>query len=277
MLQQAPAQGKFALERLTREVSSEYFPTSVEEAAETLSVGPLRRPRESLVSNFIIVLFKWVVGDDLGYKAHARIMSALEATHQLHPQIFAGVLRDKVNVIVRKVEDENLLRVLRVVFRIQEVWEHLASDVQNRLENYVSHLPDLYHLDEALDFPPLAKQARVRLRLASVKELNDCLFFSLHELIAEKFIDHYLAAKNYAEANERAKPLNLYADDLSESQQRRIIAGIDANDQIRDSFEARPLILAFRKTNKIEQIEFDQLLSALGLQKFVSTAAEGAT
>jgi len=203
LLQQAPAQGKFALERLTREVSSEYFPTSVEEAAETLSVGPLRRPRESLVSNFIIVLFKWVVGDDLGYKAHARIMSALEATHQLHPQIFAGVLRDKVNVIVRKVEDENLLRVLRVVFRIQEVWEHLASDVQNRLENYVSHLPDLYHLDEALDFPPLAKQARVRLRLASVKELNDCLFFSLHELIAEKFIDHYLAAKNYAEATKR--------------------------------------------------------------------------
>jgi hypothetical protein len=74
---------------------------------------------------------------------------------------------------------------------------------------------------------------------------------------------------SYAEANERGKQLALYAHDISEPQQRRIIAAPESNDQIRDSFEVSRLISALKETGKIEKVEFDKLLVSCGLRKFV--------
>jgi hypothetical protein len=74
---------------------------------------------------------------------------------------------------------------------------------------------------------------------------------------------------SYAEANERGKQLALYAHDISEPQQRRIIAAPESNDQIRDSFEVGRLISALKETGKIEKVEFDKLLVSCGLRKFV--------
>jgi hypothetical protein len=269
LLQHPPAQGKVALERLISEVSSEYFPTSTKQARETLSLGPLRRPRESLVSNFVVVLFKWALSDVPDWKMSSRILSALVATQQLHPQTFGAVFRDKISLIVQKVEDGNLSKVITVLLRIEDVWQHLGPDVRNRLENYVCDLPELTDLGDLLDFQPLAKQARQRLRSVTIKELDECLFFELHELIAEKYIQNYLKSGSFAEANERGKQLRLYANDISEPQQRRLLAGMGENDQISGSFEAGPLISALRKTSKIEPKEFDELLRLLGLQRFV--------
>src|SRR5262249_3151543 len=74
LLEHPPAQGKFALERLQREVASEYFPISAKEARESLSLGPLKHPRESLVSNFIIILFKWSLSEVSNWKMRARVL-----------------------------------------------------------------------------------------------------------------------------------------------------------------------------------------------------------
>jgi hypothetical protein len=57
-------------------------------------------------------------------------------------------------------------------------------------------------------------------------------------------ISSCLESKNYAAANESAKLLVEYASDLSEGQRRGVIAGIDASDQIRGSFEVGGLIPA---------------------------------
>jgi hypothetical protein len=88
-------------------------------------------------------------------------------------------------------------------------------------------------------------------------------------LIAEKYVQNYVESKNYAEANARGKQLRSYAIDLSEAQQRRILAGIDANDQIRDSFEAGPLIFDLRNAGRIAPDEFVKLLRSCGLEKFL--------
>jgi hypothetical protein len=48
LLQHQPVQGKSALERLINEVNSEYFPRVPAKAAQALSSGPLKRPRDSL-------------------------------------------------------------------------------------------------------------------------------------------------------------------------------------------------------------------------------------
>jgi hypothetical protein len=280
LLEHPPAQGKLALERLMREVSSEYFPTSTEGARKSLSLGPLKRPRESLVKNFAVVLFKRALSDDFakvgGWKTHLQVLSALAATQQLHPQTFAAVLQDKINVMLQRVEDENLSRVISVLLNIEDIWHYLGPDVRNRLENYVSYLPEIRDLDRLLDFKPLAGQARKRLEAATIKELDEWVYLELHELIAERYIQYYLESKNYAQANERFKQLGLYAADLSEAQQRRIIAGIDANDQLRGSFGVGLLISALRNSGKIQPNEFDELLRSLGLEGFIPHAGEDA-
>lgn len=151
-------------------------------------------------------------------------------------------------------------------------------DVCNRLENYICHLPvpDLHHLESLSEFPPLAQQARRRLSIATIKELDECVFFSFHKLIVEKYIQNYLASKNYAEANTLGKQLKGFASGISEAQQRRIIVGIDANNQVRDSIFAGPLILELRNTGKIERGEFDTLLRSCGLKKFIPRTGEDA-
>ena len=275
LLEHPPAQGKFALERLTREVSSEYFPISAEGAHASLSLGPLRRPRASLVRNFIVVLFKLALDEHSDYKVRLRIVSALVATRRLHPEMFTMALREKVNLIFREATDADLMRVTSVLLDVGDLWEQIAGDVRNRIENFVCSLPDLRYLNELLDFSPLAKQARERLRLATIEELDQEFYFTLHEFVGDKYIESYLASKNYEQANERAKRLAVYAPDMSEFQQRRIVAGIDSNGQLRGSFEAGGLISALRRTNKIENATFDALLRACGLEKFVPAAPKG--
>ena len=58
LLQHPPAQGKIALNLLMNAVSSEYFPSGRNEAKVAFMSGPLRRPRESLIRNFVQVLVK---------------------------------------------------------------------------------------------------------------------------------------------------------------------------------------------------------------------------
>ncbi|ENV52100.1 hypothetical protein F953_00465, partial [Acinetobacter junii CIP 107470 = MTCC 11364] len=58
LLQYPPAQGKYALDSLTSEVESEYFPTDVKKAVVAFESSPLNKARDSLIRNFTIVLLK---------------------------------------------------------------------------------------------------------------------------------------------------------------------------------------------------------------------------
>src|SRR5262249_27211007 len=152
----------------------EYFPASTEEARKSLSLGPLRRPRESLLRNFVIVLLKWALSEELraqsglpDWTMHARVLSALAASQRLHPDAVNLILKDNINVILRKVEDKHLELVIMLLLNVDDIWQHLATDVRVRLENYVSYLPELGHLDSLLNFEPLAMQARKRLGAAT--------------------------------------------------------------------------------------------------------------
>lgn len=86
LLQHPPVQGKYALDRLLQEIDSDYFPSTVHEAKVAFSSGPLRRPRESLVRNLVLVLAKTILNDIPKWKRRARISAALQATQLLHPE-----------------------------------------------------------------------------------------------------------------------------------------------------------------------------------------------
>lgn len=273
LLQHPPVQGKYALERLLREVASDYFPDDVKKATASLSSGPLIRPRESLVRNLVIVLMKQLLEKDLQWKKYRRAKAALGAVKALHGAYFETTLKDKLPALIRAVDDAELHLVTRALCIFPECWAMLAADLQNRLESYVVALPSehLETLDELLEYEPLKEHAERRAKMVTRKELKDMAFFILPNALIERAIDLYMSSRNFAEANDFAKTLAPYIVDFSASQQERLLKGVAANGEVLHSFELGTVISSLRNTKAIPLEQFDALLEDNGLENFVLT------
>lgn len=272
LLQHPPVQGKSALERLVREVESEYFPDNIKKATASLSSGPLKRPRETLVRNFIVVLLKKALSVDTEWKQRWRIYAALGATRTLHPAMFEAAIHEKLSPLLRAVDDGQLDLVISFLDSVSDCWHHFEVDICHRIENYVLDIPsgNLDNLEFLLTFQPLRKQALSRLAKATRNELIRISFFGLPSEVADKYIDIYLASKNYAEANEWSKEMSFYVSDFSTDQQRRIVEGIGKNSQVSFCVEVGPILRKLKQTNKIPLSEFNALLASNELDKYVT-------
>jgi hypothetical protein len=270
LLQHPPAQGKYALSRLVKEVDSDYFPDNTETARLSLSSGPLRKPRESLVRNFIIILIKKLLQENLGATHKRRVAAALNAVAILYPQYHHTTLSHKLSPTLRLLDDAELKRIIPFFQLVNDSWQHVEKDVSQRIEKFVSALPiELFErLDFLLAFDPLREQAKLRVNRATREELKTCIFFTIPDEIADRIINIYLIARSYDEANEWAKQIDVYASDLSETQIRLIVTKAASNDQVLHSFELGPLLNVLRGRRKITEEEFNRLLKANGLSKF---------
>lgn len=270
LLQHPPVQGKYALDRLVKEVDSEYFPESKDKARVSLASGPLRKPRESLVRNFVVVLIKKLLKEDVDWKHKRRVSAALNATRELHPQGYGAAFSDKLSPLLRSLEDAELKRVIAFFRLTTDTWQYVESDVRQRLENFVSALPSdlIEDIDYLLSFTPLRKQALSRVAVATRVELKDALFFGLPSEVADRLITIYLESPNFDHANEWAKHLEIYASDFNEDQIRHLVTKAAKNDQVLYSFEFGALLNALRSRKKISEEDFDALLKANGLSKY---------
>ena len=272
LLQHPPIQGKYALDRLLREVDSEYFPTEIPKAAASFAAGPLRRPRESLVRNFIVVLLKRALetGPEWEWKSESRVYAALGAVRALHVTTFEASLAEKLPYLLRQLSDDQLYRGITVFRKVPDCWKHLPSDLQNRFENFVCELPakHLNEIDFLLDYPPLKDKAAARLSVATRQELRATAFWDIPMQVVDRVISLYLQSKNFAEANDWAKEISLYASALSAFQQRTLIAGIPKNNEVLQSFEVGTVINRLRQTKTIPPHSFESLLTENGLDKF---------
>lgn len=270
LLQHPPVQGKYALDRLLREVASDYFPMENDDAVASLSSGPLKRPRESLVRNFVVVLLKHLFSGELERKARWRYMAALHAIFELHPQAFSNTVNQSLTVLVRAVPDGALNLVTDFLTQFRECWDAIEQDAKTRVENYVRDLPanQLEDLEALLQFPAFAEQARSRIHSTTREELVNTLFFSLPEPVGDRVVELYLNSRNFFEANEFAKYLGTYKTDLTESQQRNLLEGAAVNEQVLNSFELAGLVAALRETGKLSVDDFEDLLDANDLTRF---------
>ena len=101
LLQRPPVQGKAAIEWLLNEVHSVYFPNTVEAAVKSFSIGPLNRPTDALVRNFVIVLVKNILFNDLDDASARRHYAAINAVREIHRVITEKALADKLNDIFK--------------------------------------------------------------------------------------------------------------------------------------------------------------------------------
>lgn len=268
VLQNAPAQGTYALERLLKEVASDYFPIKLEDAKEFLSTGPLRKPRESLVRNFIVVLLKTFLLGTEDYKYKRRISAALGATGSLHLEAYNSALTEKLSPLIRQIDDKNLSSIFLFFGQLPDVWQFLGADVKQRLNNYVLNMPpdDFDAIEYALNFAHLKDSAEKRIKKATRKELVDSIFFDLPSQVGDRFVEIYLDSQSFDQANSWAKQLMLHAGDLSADQVRRILTNAAGNNQILGSFEIESLVSTLRKRKKLPPAEFEELLTKNGLE-----------
>ncbi|HZZ93002.1 MAG TPA: hypothetical protein VFE23_10590 [Usitatibacter sp.] len=273
LLQHPPVQGKHALDRLLREIGSEFFPDDVKKATASLSSGPLKRPRQSLVRNLVVVLVKDLLTAGTDYKQVFRARAALGAVKALHGSQFELSLKEKLPALVEGLHDKDLHLAVRFVCRFPECWSHLPAGSQHRLEAYVESLPakDIDELEEILECPHLKRQGEVRARRITRAEATGMsfMFFAMPSAVVDRLIDLYLQSSNYAEANGFAKTVAEHVGNFSVAQQERLIKGIRANGEILHSFEVGTVIAALRKSEQIPPLRFEALLEEHGLEKYV--------
>jgi len=276
VLQHPPVQGKYALDRLLREIDSDYFPSSVKEAKLAFSSGPLRRPRDSLVRNLVLVLAKTLLNDKPEWKRRTRISAALQATQQLHPDQYSRALSEKLSTMFRNVADAHLITTIKFLQDVPDTWQFLGPDVRQRLQNYVTKLPgdDLDEVDFLLGYVHLQAQARHRVRVATKKELSNTMFFDMPKEVADKFISLYLESKSFDDANDWAKQMLVYTVDFTADHIRTLLTNAAKNSQVLNSFQIGPLISNLRSKKKIPNDEFEKLLTDNALGEYVLVAHE---
>lgn len=269
LLQHPPVQGKYALDRLLQEIDSDYFPSTAKAARVAFGSGPLRRPRESLVRNLVLVLCKTLLKDKPEWKRRSRIAAALQAIQGLHPAQCSKAMVERLSTMVRAVPDVELLTAIKFLTSVPDCWQYLEADVRQRLQNYVSSLPagDLDEVESLLTYPPLQTQARHRVRVATKKELRETLFFDLPAEVATKYIDLYLESRSFDDANDWAKQVAIHIGDFSADHVRKLLSGVAKNEQILGSFQLGPLISSLRSRKKLPEDEFESLLKKNGLEE----------
>ncbi|MDD5321633.1 MAG: hypothetical protein PHD43_13675 [Methylococcales bacterium] len=276
LLQYPPAQGKYALDALLKEVDSEYFPNDLEKAVTALKNSPLVKPRASLVRNFIIILLKKLINEVSDYKETLRISTALNAVELMHKEIYDATLNDKLSSLIKAIDDKNLHRALPILQRLSESWEFLNDDVKQKLESYVEFLPgDKFDdLEFLLEHTGLSKSAKKRLNKATKAELEESLFFDLPKAVGDRIVTLYIDSSSFDQANRFSTIVTRYAADFNKEQVEKIIKSCGENFEIRNSFEVGTVINALRRNKSVSDEEIDSWLTEVSLKKYIKTKPE---
>ncbi len=274
LLQHPPVQGKYALDRLTQEIDSEYFPSNAKDARVAFASGPLRRPRESLVRNLVLVLTKSLLKDKPDFKRRMRLTAALAAVRELHPSPASSTLSERLSHLFRTVPDKELSSATSFLQYVGDCWQYLEADIRQRIQNYVKDLPadDLDSLEFYLEYTPLQTQARHRVTVATKKELSQTMFWDMPNEVADKFISFYLESDSFDDANTWAKQMFVHTGDFKPDHVRRLIAGAAKNSQVTGSFQFTAFLNTLRGKKKLPADEFERLLRENGLEEFALSA-----
>lgn len=134
VLSQPPRQGKAALASLRAAVTSPYFPTDGEEALERLRGTEIGTARAHLVKAFIDdLIYGWPTFGH-AYHKHANVLTAIEATLELHRVIALPRLVIAINKL-SKADDADAVRFAgALALRVQEAAEQLDDATKTILK-----------------------------------------------------------------------------------------------------------------------------------------------
>lgn len=270
LLQYQAVQGKAALDKLVSQVESPYFPTNVDNAKLQFDKGPLSRPRESLVRNFVIVVLKTLLLDQIEEAMRLRFVAALQALALMHPGPTSGAYKSDLCRITRGMKGQfsPLVRLMNAC----SICDFLEEDVRQTVSAYVRDMPtsDLGStLESALEVPLLQESARQRVGKLSYTEVYPLIrsAFIPNEELLSQCIRLLEEAQSFKDANQIADLLAPDASSLSEEHVRRVFAAMDQNGQVSGAHHVPGLLAAIRDRGTVPSERLTQLSDEIGLKK----------
>ncbi|HEP6429171.1 hypothetical protein [Burkholderia cenocepacia] len=277
VLSQPAAQGKQALDRLESELDSNFFPVKPADAIVFLRAGPLAKPRESLLRNYIAILLKRLLKQtSLEWEKRRRTRTAFFAVAEIHPEPWKRILRELLSAIIPTLQDDDQLATAAKFIgsrRGAEIWVYLSEADRLRLATFVENIPE-EHLDSLEDFLkdknlPFFNSALSRIKHASHAEVFDTPWFDTPQAVINRMLDFYRHCQSYSQANEFGNNLRFALSD-SETPKEHLARLAEAgakNDQVRNSNQFPVLVKGFVKDKFNDKEIAIQMLRDAGLEE----------
>lgn len=278
LLQYPPAQGKYALSLLLKEVDSGYFPVELEKAVVAFRNSPLLKARPTLITSFIVVLLKKFVAGLADHKEALQVSTALKAVEYMHKAIYDQTLSEKLSAIVRGVDAEKLNNVFPILTLLDDAWAMLEEDQKHRISAYVEVLPT-DKFDEViplLELKGLEIYAKKRVAAASRVEIGRSTSTLYDEAVGARVMELFINSPNFATANDFGSTVIRFAKFFTKEQVCNIVRACGLNDQIKYSFVVGAVISALKDNANVDAEEFDSVLREVGLDEYIDSAEAGA-
>lgn len=269
LLQHQPIQGKAALDRLEREVNSLYFPVTAEDALQYFRHGPLARPREALVRNFIILLLKVLLREPLDSSSKKRRAAALNALRVMHRNISENTLAEKSSDTIRSTEDAQFVNVVTFLSLIPDTWQFFTDDVRRKVEGFIDNL-DIKASPSTfiwfLDYEPMKGKVVQRVEKLTEDEIVVLIDINPRREYVVPAIKIYSDAKSFNHANKLAKqivkPLIPFFDveDVDV-----IITIVSTNNEVAGSFGLIDILNDIIESRRIPQEKLDEFIIQVGV------------
>ena len=264
LLMHEPVQGKAALDRLIQDVSSDYFPSNTEQAKKALSSGPLRRPKDTLVTNFTSALISSILKEaNLDFDKRERRASALNATRTMHRALVEKTLLTKVNPAIRSLSDDIFINAIFFVSLVPDVWQFFEADIAQKIKTFTNSInakTDPLTLGMALDVPELREDAQQKINNIGTDELIALIEERPRSELVQRAISLYGASGSFNSANHKAekliKPLVRF---FTPPDVELLLQEASANMEVTSSFGFDPILQALQKAEVLPDQEFAAL------------------
>lgn len=133
LLQHRPVQGKSAVARIIRDIKTDSFPITFDEACVFLNSRYLNRAKKSLIENLILLLLKALLrGDlsDLPLRYSRQMILTLQAISNRHPDIYEERMKTKLSTIVESLEEGRFPNVFRLLGSDPRCWNWLDESTK---------------------------------------------------------------------------------------------------------------------------------------------------
>jgi len=269
LLQHQPVQGKAALDRLEREVNSVYFPTVSDDALQYFQHGPLARPREALVRNFVVILLKALLRQNLDDPTRKRQAAALNAVRRMHPNTTEITLHKKLSDTIRTTSDDLFENVIAFLTLVPDTLQFFTSDLRHKVETYIDKLdiktsPSIFMW--FLDYPPLRDRAEQRIERLNEDDISSLVNISARKEVKAQALKLYGNSESFRQANDLGKqiiqPLIRFfeVEDID-----KLIAIVASNEQVAGSFELVNIVNGIIKNDQIPREKLDDLIVQVGV------------
>jgi hypothetical protein len=132
LLQHHPTQGKSAIERILNDIRQPSFPSDKKSVTEFLVDKYLRRAKESLIRNLVIVLLKLLLkNDDPDFKDKGELLAnCLFAIYENFPMLYEEVQSGKLSGIIETLDDEHLANIFTLINADVNCWAALTESAR---------------------------------------------------------------------------------------------------------------------------------------------------